>query len=228
MGKLSWIWILIFIILPIIQKMMEAKKQQAKKLQQTRKQIRARAGQRAEQDAAADPIEQLDEGPDADWVQFQGAQPMEPADFESDQELGGGWVEVGQSAAPVATTTVKPMVPLAPGIPVAEGGSGPIEILREEHRGWQPADGWSQTDEDPYEIDRDAHDETEQESAFRGADYYNPSGPAAAQMWAHRSTFGSATHGKHRWRLSRKQLQERIIWAEIFGPPVCLRPPDER
>ncbi|MEE2889300.1 MAG: hypothetical protein VX404_02540 [Planctomycetota bacterium] len=224
MGKLSWIWILIFIVLPIIQKMMEAKKQQAQKAQQTRKQIRARAGRRAEQDATADPIEQLDNDPDADWVQFRGAQPMEPADFESDRELGGGWVEVG----PVATTTAKPMAPLAAGIPVAEGGGGPIEILHEEARGWQPADGWSQTDEDPYKIDRDAHDETEQESAFRGADYYNPSGPAAAQMWAHRSTFGSATHGKHRWRLSRKQLQERIIWAEIFGPPVCLRPPDER
>ena len=225
MGKLSWIWILIFIVLPIIQKMMEAKKQQAQKAQIDRKSERARARrQKASHVPAGDPIEQPDNDPDADWVQFQGEQPLEPADFKDPQELGGGWVEVG----PVASTTAKPMAPLAAGIPVTEGGSGPIEILHEEARSWQPADGWSQADEDPYQIDRDAHDETEQDSAFRGADYYNPSGPAGAQMWAHRSTYGSATHGKHRWRLSRKQLQERIIWAEIFGPPVCLRPPDER
>ena len=228
MGKLSWIWILIFIILPIIQKMMEAKKQKTKKLQQTRKQTLVRAGQRAEKEATAGPFELPDDDSDTDWVQFPGEQPLEPADFEPRQELGGGWIQVGKTAVPVATTGPVPIAPLAPGIPVAEGGSGPIEILREEARGWEPADGWSQTDEDPYEIDRDAHDETEQESAFRGVAYYNPSGPAASQVWGHRSTYGSATHGSHRWRLSRKELRERIIWAEIFGPPVCLRPPDER
>ena len=228
MGKLSWIWILIFIILPIIQKMMDARKKQAKKLQQTRKQTLVRAGHRAEKEATANPFELPDDDPDADWVQFPGEQPLEPADFEPRQELGGGWVQVGKTAVPVATTGPVPIAPLAPGIPVAHGGSGPIEILREEARGWKPADGWSQTDENPYEIDRDAHDETEQETAFRGDSYYNPSDRAAAQVWGHRSTYGSATHGSHRWRLSRKELRERIIWAEIFGPPVCLRPPGER
>jgi hypothetical protein len=67
---------------------------------------------------------------------------------------------------------------------------------------------------DAYQVDDLASD------PVHGPDAYSLSSSARARH-------GRLKHGSgQRWRLSRSELRNRLVWREILGPPACLREPE--
>ncbi|MEC9475927.1 MAG: hypothetical protein VX764_02690 [Planctomycetota bacterium] len=215
MGKIGWIWFLVFIVLPIIQKVMEAKKQQT--VNETKKKFNERKSDRRRKLRE----QQVDE---PGWIQAD-REPVAPVDLDQ-VELGGGWVTVAEPVPVSKSTQVKPPAPLPAATSKAEIESDPVEALREQLARWGVEMETPEPTEDPYLIDRDAHD---------GFHEHQPAGEIADQILS--SSMGSApmktrksylTRKQTRWNLTRKQLQNRLIWSEILGPPISLRPPDSQ
>lgn len=212
MGKITWIWIIIFVVLPILQKIMEAKKEQGQN-QVKRRAIDRKKARRQTQRAE----EFLGEKVDPGWVQVQTepkvAEPIEKV------ELGGGWVNIGEPKAAPASSSTRPPSPLPIGIPQSEGGGGPIRVLTEQlsELGFEVPESV----DDPYLIDRDAHDGIHEHAhageignrLIQESLKSPPPGASRASQNDHQS----------RWRLNRNQLRNRLIWAEILGPPVSLK-----
>ena len=218
MGKIGWIWFLVFVILPVIQKVMEAKKQQTQNQikKQSNERKKARRKKRREQEVE-----------DPGWIQAGRAPvaPVAPANIEQ-VELGGGWVAVGDTVVAPPSTATKPASPLPAGIPQSEGDTVPLEVLSEQLTRWGLDAEIVEEVEDVYLIVRDAHDEKHE---------HKPAGAIGDEIIKSALSRPAAQHGANslagrqsRWRLTRSQLRNRLIWSEILGPPVTLKPPDSR
>lgn len=217
MGKIGWIWILVFVVLPIIQRVMEAKKQ-ARHRSRHRGQNLARAQRKKQLEEEVEPS--ADEG----WIQA-GKEPATSAQLQ-EIDMGGGWVAVADPVTVRETVPAKPSSPLVTGEAASKGGGGHLEVLTEQLARWGVEIEAPQEEENPYLIDRDAHDEfhKHQSAGAIGQEIIRKSLATAPP----RTTANYHGHKQDRWKLTRSQLQNRLLWSEILGPPICLRPPDSR
>ncbi|MBT7103165.1 MAG: hypothetical protein HN891_06565 [Planctomycetes bacterium] len=240
MKDFNWIYLLMFVVLPMLKNILESrskKKKAAAKLLATRsaEDLQQSARISARQRGFPDPLSdaelteaELEEDVQA-WVDVQpgSTSPTAPAPTP----LGGGWVEV--SGAPTSVSTHSPTHPAMRLEPRShlDPPQDPIDLLAqfrqeltvEEYEKWLEVTGSKDTSRSP-SVTEDPYSNVEKRSS---ANNWNSqislSGPAL-------SSFTAAAQGRHkkqRLTLTRNQLRDRLLWREILGPPVSLRPPDE-
>ncbi|MGE4618364.1 MAG: hypothetical protein AAEJ04_00985 [Planctomycetota bacterium] len=230
MDKTFWIWIIIFVVVPLLKRIFEGKVGKAnspdkdslaRKKAVARKTYRdAKLRRQLERDAGKHP-DDMEELADA-WVQVGHSKPKGDKSTSRDvpQRLGGGWVAVG--GAPAAPPAKSAPI-FGDGIPVASGGAGPLQIfttdppLPPKNKSEEPPE----IDDSPYQLEtnptelRTAQQEQHDE-AYQISD---------KEIYTYKAGTTTRSRNKKRskWSLTRNQLQERLIWAEILGSPTSLK-----
>ena len=232
MKDYNWIYMLMFVLLPMLKNILESrsrKKKAAAKLLATRsaedlkQSARISARQRGFPDPLSEPLSnplsdaelteaELEEDVQA-WIEVQpgSTSPTAPAPTP----LGGGWVEVNDPirgaptsvsthSAPHSAMRLEPRSHLDP-------PQDPIDLLAQLRQELMDTSRFSGETEDRYARVK------ERSSANRW------SGPGISSVTAAAQGRGR----KQRLTLTRNQLRNRLLWREILGPPVSLRPPDE-
>lgn len=225
MKDMSWIYLLIFVVLPILKRVLEsrsvAKREKARQstLQGSRSEPAWSPSSAEDEDEPLTVAEMEEEG----WIAADprpvaSSRPPIPAEIRTLQELGGGWVEVPGVTSGDSTTTIHEPAAARPApLPRADQHGvppHPIDLL-EHMRQEMERDGFdSDPVQDPYQVD-----DLESDPVHGPGAYALPS--------AGHKRHGRFQHGSgRRWKLSRSELRERLVWREILGPPVCLREPE--
>ncbi len=204
MKDMSWIYLLLFVVLPLIKQIIEKagqKKSQKSDARDAEKRFPPIARQRQRQRNVS-----TDKDSDDAWVVVKEAQPgasRSPAAPSAGRNLGGGWTEVAQ---------LPQQTPLESFDPLTNQPPHPLDVL-EQIRRELDVDDFEEDTEDPYAID-DEVGEIEERSPH--PPLLASTGPALV----------SRRSSNKRWKLTRNQLRERLIWREILGPPVSLREKD--
>ena len=224
MKDFNWIYLLMFVVLPMLKNFLDSrskKKKAAAKLLATRsaEDLQQSARISARQRGFPDPLSdaelteaELEEDIQA-WIEVQpgSTSPTAPAPTP----LGGGWVEVSDPirgaptsvathSAPHSAMRLEPRSHLDP-------PQHPIDLLAQLRQELMDTSRSSRETEDPYAQVKER---------------------SSSNSWAGPgiSSFTAAAQGRHkkqRLTLTRNQLRDRLLWREILGPPVSLRPPDE-
>lgn len=228
MKDFSWIYMLIFVFLPMLKSILESrsrKKKAAAKQLATRsakdlqRSARIRTEQRGFSEPLSDPLSEaelteaeLEEDVQA-WIEVQpgSTSPTAPAPTP----LGGGWVEVSHPirGAPTSVPTHSPPHPAMRLEPRShlDPPQDPLELLAQLRQQRMDTSRSSRETEDRYSRVK------ERSSANSW------SGPGISSVTA----AARGRRKKQRLTLTRNQLRDRLLWREILGPPVSLRPPDE-
>jgi hypothetical protein len=228
MKDFSWIYMLIFVFLPMLKSILESrsrKKKAAAKQLATRsakdlqRSARIRTEQRGFSEPLSDPLSEaelteaeLEEDVQA-WIEVQpgSTSPTAPAPTP----LGGGWVEVSDPirGAPTSVPTHSPPHPAMRLEPRShlDPPQDPLELLAQLRQQRMDTSRSSRETEDRYSRVK------ERSSANSW------SGPGISSVTA----AARGRRKKQRLTLTRNQLRDRLLWREILGPPVSLRPPDE-
>ncbi len=214
----SWIYIVIFIVVPIISRIIEMNKARAEKAaaeakrmmrkESRRNRQRARDNETVADPGAPAPASGLD---DPGWIRVGNEPPVAGADPVSlpDPNLPapepppgpGGWVKIPEPAPQPAISNpdLQPQLPKGLEIftfPMAE------EPIIEDVPG------------DPVRAEEAFHLAPDQVSAA----YLSRNLPGhSPQLVSPRNRFR---------RITREELRDRLIWREILGPPLCLREHD--
>jgi len=240
MKDSNWIYLLIFVFLPMLKNILESrsrKKKAAAKLLATRsaedlkQSARISARQRGFPEPLSDPLSEPLSDPLSDaelteaeleediqaWIEVQpgSTSPTAPAPTP----LGGGWVEVSDPIRGAPTSVSTHSAP----------HSAPHSAMRLEPRSHldppqHPIDLLAQLRQELMDTSRSSREtEVPYARVKERSSAYSWSGPDLSSVTA-------AAHGrgrKQRLTLTRNQLRDRLLWREILGPPVSLRPPDE-
>ncbi len=210
MKDMSWIYLLLFVVLPLIKQIIEkaGQKKQEKSGRAPHKRADRFPPIARKQKQQRDVIS--DEDSDAGWVSVREVRPAASSPSKSSssgKDLGGGWTEVQPAPQPIVLETTDPLTNQPP---------HPLDVLAQLHREMNG----DEYDVDEYEQDADnpyALEETILE-APNTLPYQLPGLDSSSSVGTRRS--------RKRWKLTRHQLRERLIWREILGPPVSLREKD--
>ena len=202
----SWIYIIIFIIVPIINRIIEMKKAGAEKAAAEAKRLMRKEARKSRKkssapriEAAADPVPLKEDG----WNTVDDPVPVtpDPQPFESaeinveSEEPGmwtpGGWVPISDSGMDVSGREASPGLEIF-SFPLPEDEAG-----------------------------EEAPDLSESNEVFQ----LEPQAPTAAyDLKDLPSAPGSATTPRRNHKnLTRDELRDRLIWREILGPPLSMR-----
>ncbi len=236
MKDFNWIYLLMFVFLPMLKNILESrskKKKAAAKLLATRsaedlkQSARISARQRGFPEPLSEPLSDPRSEPLSDaeltraeleedvqaWIEVQpgSTSPSAPAPTP----MGGGWVEVRDpiTGAPTSVATHSPphsAMRLEPRSHL-DPPQDPIDLLAQLRQELMDTSRSSRETEVPYARVK------ERSSANSW------SGPGLSSVTAAAQGRGR----KQRLTLTRNQLRDRLLWREILGPPVSLRPPDE-
>ena len=229
MKDMGWIYLLLFVVLPLLKRFMDSRTSAKRK--ETRRSTRQRSRRDASwpPSAAADEDEPLtvaemeEEEEEEGWIAadphpVDSSPPPLPAEIRPLTELGGGWVDVPEVASGHSTTTIPEATAVRPArLPRADHHGvppHPLDVLAQLRQQMQQDVPAAASEPDPYQVDNLASD------PVHGPDAYSLSSSARARH-------GRLKHGSgQRWRLSRSELRNRLVWREILGPPACLREPE--
>jgi len=230
MKDMGWIYLLLFVVLPLLKRFMDSRTSAKRK--ETRRSTRQRSRRDASwpPSAAADEDEPLtvaemeeEEEEEEGWIAadphpVDSSPPPLPAEIRPLTELGGGWVDVPEVASGHSTTTIPETTAVRPArLPRADHHGvppHPLDVLAQLRQQMQQDVPAAASEPDPYQVDNLASD------PVHGPDAYSLSSSARARH-------GRLKHGSgQRWRLSRSELRNRLVWREILGPPACLREPE--
>ena len=228
MKDMSWIYLLLFVVLPLLKRFMDSR------TSAKRKESRRSTRQRSRRDASWPPsaaededepltVAEMEEEEEEGWIAadprpVDSSPPPLPAEIRPLTELGGGWVDVPEVASGHSTTTIPEATAVRPArLPRADHHGvppHPLDVLAQLRQQMQQDAPAAASEPDPYQIDNLASD------PVHGPDAYSLSSSARARH-------GRLKHGSgQRWRLSRSELRNRLVWREILGPPACLREPE--
>ena len=229
MKDMGWIYLLLFVVLPLLKRFMDSRTSAKRK--ETRRSTRQRSRRDASwpPSAAEDEDEPLtvaemeEEEEEEGWIAadphpVDSSPPPLPAEIRPLTELGGGWVDVPEVASGHSTTTIPEATAVRPArLPRADHHGvppHPLDVLAQLRQQMQQDVPAAASEPDPYQVDNLASD------PVHGPDAYSLSSSARARH-------GRLKHGSgQRWRLSRSELRNRLVWREILGPPACLREPE--
>jgi hypothetical protein len=97
----------------------------------------------------------------------------------------------------------------------------PLDVLAQLRQQMQQDAPAAASEPDPYQVEVLASD------PVHGPDAYSLSSDAYSLSSSGRARHRRLKHGSgQRWRLSRSELRNRLVWREILGPPACLREPE--
>ncbi len=225
MKDLSWIYLLIFVVLPILKRVLESRS--VAKRERSRQSTLQGSGRGASWPPSAaedeDEFQTEAELEEEGWIAADprpvaSSRPPMPSEIRTLQELGGGWVEVPGVTSGDSTTTIHAPAAARPArLPLADQHGVPphpidlLDHLRQE----MEQDGFgTDPEQDPYQVDDLESDPVHGPAAYSLA-------PSA------QGHHGRFHHGRgQRLKLSRSELRDRLIWREILGPPACLREPE--
>jgi hypothetical protein len=216
----TWIYIIIFVIVPIINRIIEMKKARAEKAAAEAKRMmrkEARDSRRASRSPSIEVTTDPAPPPVADDSGWQTVEtplpvspepePFEPIESTAETEDRGMWTPGGWVELPETATDPQTGLPLPPGVEVGGSGSVPgLEIFDlpvvEEIASSSPSEPATSTD--AFELEP-----SESTAAYQRNDVVD----------------GIVTNEtpKNRLRLTRSQLRDRLIWREILGPPLSMR-----
>ena len=227
MKDMGWIYLLLFVVLPLLKRFMDSRTSAKRK--ETRRSTRQTSRRDASwpPSAAEDEDEPLTvaemEEEEEGWIAadprpVDSSPPPLPAEIRPLTELGGGWVDVPEVASGHSTTTIPEATAVRPArLPRADHHGvppHPLDVLAQLRQQMQQDVPAAASEPDPYQVDNLASD------PVHGPDAYSLSSSARARH-------GRLKHGSgQRWRLSRSELRNRLVWREILGPPACLREPE--
>jgi len=229
MKDMGWIYLLLFVVLPLLKRFMDSRTSAKRK--ETRRSTRQTSRRDASwpPSAAEDEDEPLtvaemeEEEEEEGWIAadphpVDSSPPPLPAEIRPLTELGGGWVDVPEVASGHSTTTIPETTAVRPArLPRADHHGvppHPLDVLAQLRQQMQQDVPAAASEPDPYQVDNLASD------PVHGPDAYSLSSSARARH-------GRLKHGSgQRWRLSRSELRNRLVWREILGPPACLREPE--
>ncbi|MGB1810510.1 MAG: hypothetical protein ACPHQT_09550 [Planctomycetota bacterium] len=210
----SWIYLIIFVIVPIINRLIEMNKARAEKAAAETKRMMRKEMRKARKEKSSRQI-QVDTDPvppavakDQDWQTVEAPLPFapDPSLEESTPELdeGGMWTPGGWVDIPDGQIDPRTGLPLPVGSEITGRESVPgLEIFAlpeiEEVSPPEPA-------ESPGNFNLESSKAT---TAYLRDDIVN-------------GVVISASSRKRR-RLSKAQLRDRLIWREILGPPLSMR-----
>ena len=229
MKDMGWIYLLLFVVLPLLKRFMDSR------TSAKRKESRRSTRQTSRRDASWPPsaaededepltvAEMEEEEEEEGWIAadphpVDSSPPPLPAEIRPLTELGGGWVDVPEVASGHSTTTIPEATAVRPArLPRADHHGvppHPLDVLAQLRQQMQQDVPAAASEPDPYQVDNLASD------PVHGPDAYSLSSSARARH-------GRLKHGSgQRWRLSRSELRNRLVWREILGPPACLREPE--
>ncbi|OUU24939.1 MAG: hypothetical protein CBC13_02765 [Planctomycetia bacterium TMED53] len=205
----SWIFIILFVVVPIINRIIEMNKARAESAAaEAKRMMRKEARQRRQQARGGDAV--ADQGP----------QEIQPP---PEMDLGGGWVAVGDTppfvekspAAKSRRSGRRTPSPLEPPPPIAQ--DLPLEV--EESPAGLEIFAFPIPDEVPAE-------EVSSDPASATETFDLKPTPATTAYFSHDLPGSgpiSTTRSKRNLRLSRSELRDRLVWREILGPPLSLR-----
>ncbi|MDE0957774.1 MAG: hypothetical protein OSB12_03980 [Planctomycetota bacterium] len=244
MKDFNWIYLLIFVFLPMLKNILESrsrKKKAAAKLlanrsaEDLKQSARISARQRGFPDPLSDPLSEPRSEPLSDaeltraeleedvqaWIEVQpgSTSPTAPAPTP----MGGRWVEVSDpiSGAPTSVSTHS--------APHSAQHSAQHPAMRLEPRSHldppqDPIDLLAQLRQELMDTSRSSRETEDRYSRVKERSSANSwSGPGISSVTA----AARGRRKKQRLTLTRNQLRDRLLWREILGPPVSLRPPDE-
>lgn len=210
----SWIYLIIFVIVPIINRLIEMNKARAEKAAAETKRMMRKEMRKARKEKSSRQI-QVDTDPvppavakDQGWQTVEAPLPFapDPSPVESVPEVeeGGMWTPGGWVDIPDGQIDPRTGLPLPVGSEITGRESVPgLEIFAlpeiEEVSPPEPA-------ESPGNFNLESSKAT---TAYLRDDIVN-------------GVVISASSRKRR-RLSKAQLRDRLIWREILGPPLSMR-----
>ncbi|HIO65919.1 MAG TPA: hypothetical protein EYN40_04420 [Planctomycetes bacterium] len=227
MKDMGWIYLLLFVVLPLLKRFLDSRAGSKREESRRSTRQRSRRGASWPPSAAEDEdepltIAEMEEEEEEGWIvadprPVASTPPPLPAEIPTLAELGGGWVGVPEVASGDSTTTIPEATAVrAARLPRADLHGvppHPLDLLAQLQQ-QMGQDSYATDSEDPYQVDDLASD------PVHGPDAYSLSSSARARH-------GRLKHGSgHRWRLSRSELRNRLVWREILGPPACLREPE--
>ena len=216
MKDFSWIYILIFVLLPMLKNVLESrsrkKQAKAKLLEMKSREQQRDFPEPLSEDEATEA--ELEEDPRA-WVDVQ-PRPAS-ASAPAPTPLEGGWVEVRDPITGAPTSVAAhPAMRLEPRSHL-DPPQDPIDLL-------------DQLRMELMETSRSSSELEDQNSRdpirSRASSWSSPISVSGSDL----SSGSAAPQGrlkKQQWTLTRNQLRDRLLWREILGPPVSLRPPAE-
>ena len=227
MKDMSWIYLLLFVVLPLLKRFMDSRTSAKRKESRRSTRQRSRRDASWPTSAAEDEDEPLTvaemEEEEEGWIAadprpVDSSPPPLPAEIRPLTELGGGWVDVPEVASGHSTTTIPEATAVRPArLPRADHHGvppHPLDVLAQLRQRMQQDAPAAASEPDPYQADDLASD------PVHGPDAYSLSSSARARH-------GRLKHGSgQRWRLNRSELRNRLVWREILGPPACLREPE--
>lgn len=235
MKDMGWIYLLLFVVLPLLKRFMDSRKS-AK-----RKEPRRSTRQTSRRDASWPPsaaeaedepltVAEMEEEEEEGWIAadprpVDSSPPPLPAEIRPLTELGGGWVDVPEVASGHSTTTIPEAMAVRPArLPRADHHGvppHPLDVLAQLRQQMQQDAPAAASEPDPYQVEVLASD------PVHGPDAYSLSSDAYSLSSSGRARHRRLKHGSgQRWRLSRSELRNRLVWREILGPPACLREPE--
>lgn len=227
MKDMSWIYLLLFVVLPLLKRFMDSRtsakrKESRRSTRQTSRRDASWPPSAAEDEDEPLTVAEMEEEEEgwiaADPRPVDSSPPPLPAEIRPLTELGGGWVDVPEVASGHSTTTIPEATAVRPPrLPRADHHGvppHPLDVLAQLRQQMQQDAPAAASEPGPYQVDDLASD------PVHGPDAYSLSSSARARH-------GRLKHGSgQRWRLSRSELRNRLVWREILGPPACLREPE--
>ena len=210
----KWIPILLFIVVPLINRILEASKARAEKASaELKRQERTERRRNRRGSANPTPIQGNTEDESLEEILMRGQPPEFRADLQKEAEelgidLGGGWQTVGPLQEEPFQQELR-----SEELPSAEL---PSEEMTSQSGREPSAPVWTLPDvPEDYALGQSSDDAFHLEPSSENEAYYT------TQLPGPQKSLHSCS--KTRRTISRAQLREHLIWREILGPPHVLR-----
>jgi len=242
MKDMGWIYLLLFVVLPLLKRFMDSRtsakrKETRRSTRQTSRRDVSWPPSAAEAEDEPLTVAEMEEEEEEGWIAadprpVDSSPPPLPAEIPTLTELGGGWVDVPEVISGESTTTTPAATAVRPArLPRADHHGvppHPLDVLAQLRQQMQQDVPAAASEPDPYQVEDLAYQVDDLASdPVHGPDAYSLSSDAYSLPSSGRARHGKLKHGSgQRWRLSRSELRNRLVWREILGPPACLREPE--